>query len=160
MLDSSRYEYLPLPPTCHMSRLIGQKIHLQDSTPVNPRQVLINNFNWRKDAFLLFLPKLSDFPTWSVIQRFQSYLAEIASNIEYVCISYGLFIPVTEVTQLQRADLTFWMGIRSNTFLEEGFDICGQHNNNSYFCQDCVNNIWRSKPPQFGYINCINSYTY
>lgn len=32
---------------------------------------------------------------------------------------------MTEATQLQRMDLTFRTGIRSNAFLEEGLDICG-----------------------------------
>lgn len=60
VLYSTRHRYFFLPPTCCISRPTGQKIRLQDSISVNPRQVFIDNFNQKKNAPLLFLPKLSD----------------------------------------------------------------------------------------------------
>lgn len=57
---------------------------------------------------------------------------EIASDVEYACISYDLFIFIVEITQLQYADV----------FLEEDVK---QNGNDFYFCQNSVNDIWKSK---------------
>lgn len=148
-----------MPPTHCIFKPTDQKINAQSFISFNLRQVFIDNFNQKKDAISSFLLKLSDSITRSAVQQFQFYVTEITSNMKYVCTSYAIFIPVTEIIQLQYIDLTFQRSIRSNIFLEKGLDICRQYSNNSYFCQNCVNSIWRFKPPQFSCISSINTYT-
>ncbi len=108
---------------------------------------------------MTFPPKLSDSINRAVVKHFQLHLAEVASDLEYVCTSCGLFIPVAEVTQLHRVDLIFQKGIISNAFSEEGLDTYWQNGNHFYFCPSCVNDIQKSKPPHFGCINGVNTYT-
>ncbi len=141
-----------------MSRPIARNKRNQ-APPVDTRQILIDDVNCRKYAVMTFSPKLSDSTTRAVVKQFQLYFAEVASDLEHVCTSGGLFIPVAEVTQLYRVDLIFQKGISSNVFSEEGLDTCGQNGDHFYFCQSCVNDIQKSKPPQFGCINSINTYT-
>ncbi len=90
---------------------------------------------------MTFPLKLSDSTTQVVVKQFQLYLAEVASDLEHVCTSCGLFIPVAEVIQLHRADLIFQKGINSNAFSEESLDTCEQNGDHFYFCQSCVNDI-------------------
>ncbi len=141
-----------------MSRPIARNKHNR-APPVDARQIFIDDFNCRKHAAMTFPPKLSDSTTRAAVKQFQLHLAEVASDLEYVYISCGLFILVAEVTRLHRADLIFQKGISSNAFSEEGLDTCGQNGNHLYFCQSCVNDIQKSKPPQFGCINGVNTYT-
>lgn len=81
-----------------MPRLTRPKIRLQDSTSVNLKQGFINNFNQKKDATLIFLPKLLNFITWFAVQQFQSYLAKITFNIKHVCTFCNFFIFMTKIT--------------------------------------------------------------
>lgn len=67
VLNSLHFEYLSLLSICHLFRPTGQRISPQDFTPVNLRQVFINDFNQKKDATSLFLLKLSDFTIWSTV---------------------------------------------------------------------------------------------
>lgn len=60
---------------------------------------------------------------------------------------------------MHHADLIFQKGICYNAFSEKGLDTCRQNSDHFYFCQSCVNDIQKSKPPQFGCINGINIYT-
>ncbi len=108
---------------------------------------------------MTFLLKLLDSTTQAAVKQFQLHLAEVTSDLEHVCTSCGLFIPVAEVTRLYRADLIFQKGISSNAFSEEGLDTCRQNGDHFYFCQSYVNDIQKSKPPRFGSINDINTYT-
>lgn len=79
-----------------MSRPTAQNIH--NRVPlVDAREILIDDFNCRKHAALSFPLKLSDSTTQAVVKQFQLHLVEVASDLEYVCISCGLFIPVAEV---------------------------------------------------------------
>ena len=72
-------------------------------------------------------------------QNFQiARLNQLFSNIS--------FISVTKVIQMNHIDLTFQREMSYNTFSEEGFDICGQHDND-FFCLDSVKNIRKFKPP-------------
>ncbi len=141
-----------------MSRPTAQNKHNRAS-PINAQQILIDDFNCRKHAAMTFPLKLSDSTTRAAVKQFQLYLAEVASDLGHVCTSCGLFIPVAEVTQLHHANLIFQKGISFNAFSEESLDTCGQNGDHFYFCQSCVNDIQKSKPPQFCCINDVNTYT-
>ncbi len=156
--SNSCQEYVPLPPRQRVSRPIARNKRNR-VPPIDAQQILIDDFNCRKHDTMTFPLKLSDSTTRAVVKQFQLHFAEVASDLEHVCTSCGLFIPVAEVTRLHCADLIFQKGISFNAFSEEGLDICGQNGNHFYFCQSCVNDIQKSKPPRFGYINGINTYT-
>lgn len=156
-VGNSYYEYNFLLPMRRMSKPIAQIIHNQVLI-IDIRQVLIDDFNHRKNTALTFPSKLSDFTTHAAIKQFQYYFAEVISNMKYFCTSCGLFISIVEVTWLQRKDLIFQNGIQSNIFLKEGYDIYGQNGDYFYFCQSCIKEVQKSKIPQFRHINNINTY--
>lgn len=57
------------------------------------------------------------------------------------------------------ADFIFQRGIRSNTFLKEDLHTYGQNGDHFSFCQSCISDIRKSKPPRFGCRNGINKNT-
>lgn len=79
--------------------------------------------------------------TWVAVKQFQSHLAEVISNVKYICITYGLFIPIAMVTQLHCIDLIFQKGIKSNAFLKKNPDTYRQNSDHFSFCQSCINDI-------------------
>lgn len=97
-VGNPRHEYVPLPPRRRVSRPVARNIVHQPPPPINAKQILIDDFNQRKDAASTFPPKLTASTTRAVVKQFQSHLVEVASNVEYVCTSCGLFIPVVKVT--------------------------------------------------------------
>lgn len=76
-------------------------MYRQIPSSFNTRQIFIDNFKQKKDAISKFPLKLLASITYATVKQFQSHLAKIASNIEYVCISYDFFISVIEVIWLQ-----------------------------------------------------------
>lgn len=125
-ISSSRQKYVFLLPTQRVFRSTAQNIRNQ-VPPVDAWQIFIDVFHCRKYTTLSFLPKLLDSKTWATIKQFQLHLAEVVSDLEYVCTSCSLFIPIAEVTQLHHADLIFEKGISFNAFFEKGLDTCGQN---------------------------------
>lgn len=100
-VGNSRYQYVPLLSRQRVRRPNVQDMHSQTSSLFGARQILIDNFKQKKDATSKFLPKLLASITWAAIKQFQSHPAEVASNVEHICTSCDLFIPIVEVTWLQ-----------------------------------------------------------
>lgn len=65
---NSRYIYVFLPPRRRISRLVTQNIVHRASLPINPKQILINTFNQRKDAASAFPPKITVSTTRSAVK--------------------------------------------------------------------------------------------
>lgn len=90
--NNIHHEYILLLPKRYVSRPIVQNIGPKPFSSINAKQILINNFNQKKDAASAFLPKLIASTTQTAIKIFQSHPAKLRSNVEHICISYDFFI--------------------------------------------------------------------
>lgn len=53
----------------------------------------------------------------------------------------------------------FRKALNSHALLKEGLDTRGQAGDDFCFCQSCVSDIRKIKPPRYGFVNGINTYT-
>lgn len=158
-VGNSHYKYIFLQARQCISRPITQNTIHQALFPINAKQILIDNCNQRKDASSAYPPKLLPSITWVAIKQFQSHLAKVTSNVEYVYKFCGFFIIVLEITRLKQGDFILQKSILSHTSLEEGLDSCEQAGDHFYFYENCVNEIWKSTALWLASIKKINTYT-
>lgn len=92
-----RHQYVSLFSGLYVKKSNVKGKYCQVSFSFNTKQIVIDNFNQKKDNTSKFSPKLLTSKTRTIVKQFQSHLSEVVSNMEYICISGKLIFPVIEL---------------------------------------------------------------